>query len=60
MMNVIGNWGAMFPHSYGEITKIDEGKVTIVWEDGALSYTSLDKIKREWATAVGIYFNPEG
>lgn len=32
-MEVIGNWGAMHPPSYGRITEIKDGMARIVWND---------------------------
>jgi len=56
---VIGRWGAMFPHSYGEIIEDLGDEVTIQWEDGDISKANTDCIRTGTLGPVGIYFAEE-
>ena len=63
---ILGNWGAMHPHSYGEIVKINDFKATIKWEDEIeLDEMKLTEIKQPgetssfvWAS-IGIFYTTD-
>jgi len=55
---VIGNWGAMFPYSYGTITKLENDKITINWEDDEDLNESIENVsilKHGNIKEIGIY-----
>lgn len=58
--NVIGNWGAMFPWSYGKITKIENEDAYISWDDeeDGESIENVSKFNFGPVQGIGLYIKP--